>query len=187
MDQTMTAYTRAFRFEHPGPEDLIKAFDEGMGGEAAAMLRRALFDEGWVDYAVVEVTSHAVSAPRGIFDEDGKRQTVAETPASVGEYEGWVLVERRGTLRFPVLVELRFADGSRQRIPWDAEASSVRLPYRGRVALVGAVVDPDHAVVLDDDLTNNHASAADVESVGANRVFERAAYWAELLAEELAP
>jgi hypothetical protein len=187
MDRTMAAYTGTFRFEHPGPEDLIKAFNAGMGGEAAAMLRRALFDEGWVDYAVTEVSSHAVSAPRGIFDEDGKRQTVAETPASVGDYEGWVLVERRGTLRFPVLVELTFADGSRQRVPWDGEASSVRLPYRGRLKLVGAVIDPDHAVLLDDDLTNNHASAAGVESVGANRVFERATYWAELLAEELGP
>jgi hypothetical protein len=187
MDRTMAAYTRAFRFEHPGPEDLIEAFADNMGGEPAAMLRRALFEKGWVDYAVVEVSCHAVAAPRGIFDNDGTRQTVTETPAKGGDFEGWVLVERRGTLRFPVVVELVFADGSRTRVPWDGEDGDVRIPYRGRSKLRAAVVDPDHAVLLDDDLTNNHGSAPDAENAGAHRVLERASYWAELLVEEVSP
>ena len=65
--------------------------------------------------------------------------------------------------------------------------SHVRIPYRGRVKLRAAVVDPDHRVLLDDDLTNNYASAPGTESAGASRVFERATYWAELLVQAAGP
>ena len=187
MDRAMAVYTRTFRWKHPGPEDLIRTFDETMGGEPAAMLRRALFDKGWVDYAVLEVSSHAVVDPRGIFDRDGKRETVASAKPAAGDFEGSVLLERRGTLTFPVQVELVFADGSRSRVPWDGVLGSVRIPYRGHVSLRAAVVDPEHRVLLDDDLTNNHASAPEVPSTRANRVFERVTYWAELLVQAAGP
>ena len=187
MAASLGGYAREQRFLHPGPEDLIRSFETGMGGDAAAMLRRALFEEGWVDYAVVEVASHPVSDPRGIFDRDGKRDTVRSSPAKADEHEGWVLVERRGTLSFPVTVELWLADGTRRHVAWDGHGDTVRLPYRGPVALRSAVVDPEHAVLLDDDLTNNHASTPDAEPPGTKRVLEWAMYWAELLLEGLGP
>ncbi len=188
MTAAFGAYTRLYRFEHPGPESLVRAFSDGMGGEAAATLRRALFDEGWVDYAVTEVVSHPTAEPRGIFDRGGKRETVQTAPAAPGGgFDGWVLVERRGTLSFPVEVELALANGSRQRLTWDGRGSSTRLPYRGASALEAAVVDPDHTVLLDDDLTNNHRSARDAPAKGATRVLELATYLAELLIEGLSP
>lgn len=187
MRRSLGGYARAFRFQHPGPEDLIASFASGAGGDAAAMLRRALFEKGWVDYAVVEVVSQSSSRPRGIFDRGGRRETVKDAPRVGGESEGWALVERRGTLSFPVDVELRLASGERVRVPWDGRASSVRIPYHGASPLRAAVVDPDHAVLLDDDLTNNHASVADAEAAGAPRTLERATYWAELVVQGLAP
>ncbi len=186
--RTLGAYARAFRFGHPGPEDLIRSFAEGVGGEAAAMLRIALFEKGWVDYAVVEVASHKTAPPRGIFDRDGRRETVGEPARSSGsESDGWVLVERRGTLSFPVDIELRLASGARRKVRWDGTASSVRIPYHGATPLVAAVVDPDHTILLDDNLANNHGSSPSAVAPGARRSFERAAYWGELLAELTGP
>ncbi len=190
MSASLGAYTRAFRFEHPGPEEFIRSFNDGMGGDAAASLRRALFDKGWVDYAVVEVVSHPASPPRGLFDRDGRRETVGVPKEPSGEVEGWVLVERRGTLSFPVDVELTLASGARQRVTWDGRDPSVRIPYRGTSALTAAVVDPDHTVLLDDDLTNNHGSAPDARYApghGATRALEIATYYAELLVDVLSP
>jgi hypothetical protein len=187
MSRSLGAYARAFRFQHPGPQDFIRSFNDGMGGEAAATLRRALFDKGWVDFAVVEVESRPTAAPRGMFDEGGKRTTVRDAPVSPGGFEGWVLVERHGTLELPVEVELTLEDGTRQRVSWDGQGDSVRIPYRGASALRAAVVDPDHAVLLDDDLTNNHALAAEADREGAPRVLERATYWGELLVQGLGP
>jgi hypothetical protein len=189
MTASLGSYARLYRFDHPGPESLIGSFEAGMGGDAAATLRRALFDRGWVDYAVTEVVSHAEAPARGIFDRDGQRETVKEAGkgAPGGNVEGWVLVERKGTLTFPVEVELRLAGGERQRVSWDGRGSSVRIPYHGHAALEAAVVDPDHAVLLDDDLTNNQSTARDVSTRGATRVLEEATYAAELLVEGLSP
>jgi hypothetical protein len=177
-------YARRFRFQHPGPEDLLASFEAELGARAAASLRAALFDKAWVDYTVTSAFSKKSEEPGGIFDKDGKREVAAAKPLPDGGYEGWVLVTRRGTLTFPVDVELELEDGSTQRVRWE-DGEALRVPYAGKVALRGAVVDPDHTVLLDDDPTNNHAAASGPAS--ASRVMERVAYWAELWLSAFAP
>jgi hypothetical protein len=135
---------------------------------------------------VSDISSRRARNPAGLYDRDGKRETVASGKL-LAEYEGSVLVTRRGTLNLPVEVELVLEDGSSQRVPWDGAAESLRVPYRGRTALAAAVVDPDHAILLDDDLTNNHASAPAASRPGTPRIFERAIYWAELAMQALLP
>ncbi len=126
-------YARRYRFQHPVPADLLQAVREVVGADAAEQLRLGLFDRGTVDYAVADVTS----APEG----EG--------------YRGSVLVRRRGALRFPVDVDLVAEGGAVQRVRWDAAESVARLPYQGKTKLVAAVVDPEHRILLDDDLSNN--------------------------------
>jgi aminopeptidase N len=184
VSRALGRYTRRFRFEHPGPDELIASFETELGARAAATLRAALFDKGWVDYTVTSVFSKGVEEPGGIFDRDGKREILASKAVPNGGYEGWVLVTRRGTLTFPVDVELDLEDGATQRVHWDG-GEALRIPYSGKVALRAAVVDPDHAVLLDDDPTNNHASAEG--RTYPSRAMERVAYWAELWLSAFAP
>jgi hypothetical protein len=127
-------YARRFRFQHPGPAELLQAVREVVGEDAAAQLRAALFDRGTVDYAVTSIESSADPA---------------------GGFRGSALVRRRGALRFPVDVELVSEDGASQRIRWDAAEASARLPWHGASRLESAVIDPEHRVLLDDDLANN--------------------------------
>jgi len=178
-------YARRFRFEHPGPDDLARSFEVEVGARAGDALHAALFNEGWVDYTVSEVSSRSSETAAGIFDRDGKRVTLPRGKNTGGAYEGWVLVTRRGTLSFPVDIELTREDGTTERVRWNAEEASTRIPYHGTVALSGAVVDPEHAVLLDDDLSNNHAAAEAVHR--SPRVTERLVYWAELLLQALVP
>jgi hypothetical protein len=187
--RALARYARRYRFEHPVPEDLIASFEAEVGAQAAATLRAALFDKGWVDYAVTGIACRRALAPAGLFDKDDKREQVppqdTASAAKPSAYEGWVVVTRRGTLSFPVDVELTTEDDGAERVHWDGADESVRIPYRGPVALRAAVVDPDHNVLLDDNPTNNHAS---VESNRrAPRVAERLAYWAELWMQALGP
>jgi hypothetical protein len=156
-------YTRRHRFRHPGPEDLIQALREGVGDDAAAQLRAALFDRATVDYAVERFTS--ASAPEG--------------------RHGHVLVRRRGALRFPVDVELTFADGTRQRLRWDAAASAAELPWQAKSDLVAAVIDPDHRVLLDDDLGNNARSRSPSRVSAA--LLDRLAFAASVLLADVSP
>jgi hypothetical protein len=153
--RALGAYARRYRFQHPGPDEFIRTMGEVLGEAAAKNLRVALFDEGWVDYAV---------------DSLGERAAV---------------VRRRGTLAFPVDVDLVADNGAPHRERWDGEGESHVVRWEGPGALRAVIVDPDRRVTLDANPENNvyapHGGA------GAPRSLERAAYWTQLALETIAP
>ncbi|MFO0678534.1 MAG: M1 family metallopeptidase [Polyangiaceae bacterium] len=188
MQKAMGRYARKFRFKHPNPDDFTSVLGEVLGEGAEENLRAALFSKGWVDYKVVSVVSERQKDPAGIFDKDGKRETVKLPPnEGDGAYKGWVLLERQGTLRFPVDVEFVLGDGTRERHPWDGKSDTLRMPYEGAVPLAAVVVDPDRTILLDADFTNNHKSASNVAGGGATRSFERLLYWGQLVIQWVSP
>ncbi len=148
-------YARRYRFEHPGPEQLLAVFEEILGARVAATLRRALFEKGWVDYVVDGVT-----------------------PSSA-------LVRRRGTLSFPVEVELFLDDGSTLRRQWDGQGESRSFEGPGSSPVRAAVVDPDDRVFIDANLANNHGG--DGGGGGAPRTLERATYLMQLALQVASP
>jgi hypothetical protein len=149
-------YARQFRFQHPGPEQFLDVFERAMGPQAAATLRAALFDKGWVDYAVDEVRERSV------------------------------LVRRRGTLSFPVDVQLVSEDGSTRREHWDGVGDSKVIAASGPSALRSVVVDPDERVTIDANLENNFG-ASPGGGHGAPRTLERALYWMQLAIQTVSP
>lgn len=187
VQRALGRYARKQRFQHPTPDVFLASFEEALGADAAKQLRVALFEKGWVDYAIGGVSANKAEERAGLYDRDGKRDTVAAVPAADGAYEGNVLVFRRGTLAFPVDVELTFADGTSERRRWDAATESTRIAYRGKVALTGVVVDPDHAVSIDANMTNNHAAPSGRSGGGAPRTLERLLYFAQLLVQAVSP
>jgi Peptidase family M1 domain len=184
LDAALGRYTRRYRFEHPSPEAFIAAFGEVLGPSIASTLRTALFDRGWVDYAVDGAWSRRVESLAGVFDRDGGRETLSAEPQD--GWQGSVLVRRRGTLTFPVDVELAFADGSTRREHWDGAGDSTRIAWSGPSALSAALVDPDDRVVIDANLENNRAAVAGAER-RPFRVLERATYWAEIALQTVSP
>jgi hypothetical protein len=179
-------YARRFRFQHPGPEQLLAVFDEVLGAEVASTLRTALFEKGWVDYVVEGVWAQESKPPAGLFDVNGAREKVALDAPSTGGWDNAVLVRRRGTLSFPVEIELVMADGTRRRERWSGEGDSTRLSWHDAVAVRSAIVDPDDRVLVDYDLANNRASAMGHGGGGA-RTLERATYWMQLALQAVSP
>jgi len=180
-------YARRYRFQHPGPDALIGVFEQVMGARVAATLRTALYDEGWVDYAIDGVSARRATRPAGLFDSiGGQRDKVEPGQADVEGWDDAVLVRRRGTLSFPVDVELTFADGTTRRERWDGEGEWKRFAWRGPVALRAAVVDPDDRVLVDQDRENNHG-ATPSGGGGAPRTLERALYWMQLALQAASP
>ncbi|MDP9035603.1 MAG: M1 family metallopeptidase [Myxococcota bacterium] len=181
-------YARRFRFEHPGPEQLIAVFEEQLGKEVAANLRNALFAKGWVDYTVEVVTTREADEAAGIFDRDGRRETIASgrERGSAGSWENSVLVRRRGTLSFPVEIELSFADGSTSRRQWDGRGEWMRFTWTGDTPIRGAVVDPDGRVLIDGNVANNRGATPD--GAGSTlRILQDATYWMQLAIQSVAP
>ncbi|HVH44474.1 MAG TPA: M1 family metallopeptidase [Labilithrix sp.] len=188
MARALGVYTRRFRFGHPTPNDLIATISTEIGPGAAENLRAGLFDKGWVDFAITQISSHSSHTAAGMFDRNGKRETITpDKTTNPNRYDGWVLVVRRGTLRLPVEIELVAADGTRSRVTWNGEQESYRIPYSGSSPLRSAVVDPDERILLDEHPDNDFATAPGHPSAGAPRVLERATFWAATLLGGLAP
>ncbi|MFO0585977.1 MAG: M1 family metallopeptidase [Polyangiaceae bacterium] len=158
-------YARRNRFGHPGPDALFAAIREGVGEEAEAALRVALTQPSSVDYVAESVSSEPAA--------DGK------------SHRGHVLVRRRGEIRLPVDVLLVKADGSSEIVRWAAAKEVEWLSYEGDQPLEAAVVDPEHRVLLDEDLSNNATRASGDRF--AWRVLESASFGAGVLARELLP
>ncbi len=187
MQRAMGAYARRFRFQHPVPNDLLETFRRELDSDAGEFLRASLFDKAWIDFEVQSVSSRVVRASAGLFDVGGKRERVPPDRESAGNFAGSVLVVKHGTLRIPVEIELIAEDGTRARVPWDVATDSIRVPYAGTSPLRAAIVDPDRKVVLDQDPTNNFATAPGRSTTGAPRTLERATYWTQLAIGAIAP
>jgi hypothetical protein len=178
-------YTRRYRFEHPTVAQFVAMMREGLGEPAAKNLETALFDKGWVDYVVANAASTPDETSAGVFDRDGRRETVpAGTPAGTS-WQGWALVMRHGTLRFPVDLELWGADGSVQLARWDGEGDFTRIAYHGASQLSRVTVDPGAKVTLDDNLLNNSLRLQGTKNPW--RTIERTTYGALLALQYLMP
>ena len=95
-----------------------------------------------------------------------------------------MLVRRKGTLSFPVSIELEMASGARSRAHWDGKGNWTTLDHEGSDRVVAAIVDPDREILLDENFANNSFSS---RAKFAHRTLERATYLAELFLGALGP
>lgn len=176
LQRALGRYARRYRFRHPTPKHFLAAVRETLGEEAARNLEAGLFERAWVDYAAESLRSAPVASPAGVFDRESGRETVTRESAASQEWDSRLLVVRRGSLRFPVDVELVLENGERVRKRWDGHGPWIGISHRSSSRVVAAVVDPDRRILIDDDLTNNATGGG----MAAPRVWERATYLAQL-------
>jgi hypothetical protein len=179
-------YARRFRFQHPGPEELLAVFEEVLGAHVAETMRATLFHEGWVDFVAEQAVTREAKTEGGVFDVDGKREDVKSVTKREGGFDSAVIVRRRGTLVLPVDVAMTMADGTTRVEHWDGEGDSKRFAWHGAVALRSVVVDPECRVLLDQNVENNRAATEDGGG-GAWKTLERATYWMQLALQAVAP
>ena len=104
------------------------------------------------------------------------RETVRRGALASG-YEGSVLVAREGTLALPVDIELTRYDGTTERVQLGRRGALGAHPVpRRRGAAAPVLVDPESAILLDENRTDNFATARGQLRAGANRTLERVLY-----------
>ncbi len=181
----MGAYTRKFRFAHPTPNDFLGVMRDELGAEAATALERALFERGTVDYLVREISNAPAITPAGVFDgPNGREEKKPEPEHETAEYTSRVVVYRHGSLELPVEIALLCEDGSRAFEHWDGHGFTHSVEHHGSSKVVAVTVDPEHRVLLDDDLSNNWL---DTRGATAPRSVERALYVAQSLLGAVGP
>ncbi|HTQ02658.1 MAG TPA: M1 family metallopeptidase [Polyangiaceae bacterium] len=177
LEAALGEYARTYRFAHPTPNDLFDTFGRVLGAEARRVLVQALTARGRVDFLVREVQNAAERAPAGVFDRPGGRETVPLARGPAPHYRGRAVILRHGELELPVDIELVDEAGGRRREHWDGHGPLHVIDYRGDSPLAYVVVDPDHKLLLDDDLLDNAAAA---RTNPCRRTLERATYFSEL-------
>ncbi len=175
LDRALGRYAREQRFGHPRLSDLLAAVEREMGAEAKGQLAGALGERGWVNFVAEAPRCAPAPSPPAV-----------EPGAAVGEAvtRCRALVRRHGTLRFPVEIELEYADGHRERARWDGEGPWLALERAGPTELVAVRVDPGRRVPLD---TQRLDDAATSRPRAASRSLERLAYLGALGLGWLAP
>lgn len=129
--RALGVYARRYRFAHPSPDDLVRVIREEVGDDAADTLHRALFERGWIDVSLDDVTA---------------------TPSPGGGFDVTVALSREGTLELPVDVEVTDAEGTRHHTTWDGRGPATRIALHLPAAPKFARLDPEGALMLDDDL-----------------------------------
>ncbi len=112
----------------------------------------------------------------------------APQPATTKELQPWitrVTVARRGELRLPLVIELRWADGRTERRTWSREEQAksnwLHIDLEGNPRLTAVLLDPDKTCWLDlNYLNNNWFEATDQIAPlrWTERTFQR---WLQLL------
>lgn len=183
VDRALGRYARAYRFRHPEPAHLVAAFAE-VDASMGAALEEGLLRRGWFDASVVSFETSKAVSDGGNFDGPSGREVKIASEQD-GQWQGWAVVVRRGTLRLPVEIRLRFADASERREHWDGQGEWLRLDLTGPSELVSVEVDPEHKLLIDEDWSNN-ARSRRPSRVGLGTL-DRLTFWGALLGHGLAP
>jgi len=128
-DSTFSAFLRQYYrsnlLRHPRPADVVKAAERVSGRDLQGWFRP------WL-----EGTGTASIALRGIHRGSTKEQHTTT-----------VKVSREGELAGPFPLEVRFADGTREKLLVNGHERESRLMFRGEPHVTTAIVDPDHEVI----------------------------------------
>ncbi len=152
--QVLRTYYQRYRFRHPTTEDLLGVVAEVAGDDARRAMEPLIYEPGMVDYAVSELACAA--------DGSGRCEAV---------------VSNRGSLAFPVEIEMAFADGRRVQEAWDGQGGEARYVYTTTAPLVSVQVDPERALYLEADWLNNSRTS----QVQAGALLRIAASWLHVL------
>ena len=156
LQTALAGYLSAWRFKHPERDDLLESIQSSVGEDLRWYFDQVVADTDLLDYAVTSVESSKIGTFAGHSLRDGRAGT-EDAPADGGKarYRNEVIVERLGSVRVPVEVEVRFDDGSAVHERWDGQDRWQRFEYTGEQRVDAAVVDPDHTTPLDANLLNN--------------------------------
>ena len=167
MDSVMKTYFRRWRFRHPCGKDFVAVANtvvpvvcgSRFGPDMNWFFDQVLYGTGVCDFEVTSIAVNRATPPGGIMDADTAQAHAAEgKPGGSPEtFESVVTVGRRGDVRLPVVVAVKFDDGREVREEWDGRARTAQFRYGGKVVRAG--VDPARKVPLDVNLINNVRTA----------------------------
>lgn len=173
----LAAYFERWRFRHPGGSDFLSTVSAAAGQDLSWYFDQVVSGTGRLDYAVTRVNAEEAHGFTGYPLVDGQvGDEVALQKPEEKRYRNEVVVERLGSVRMPVEVQIRFDDGNNQIEHWDGHDRWKRFEYMGSQRVEWAVVDPHGTMPLDmNHLNNSRMRAAGTR--GLVRIAGRWGFW----------
>jgi hypothetical protein len=144
MRSAMHTYFMKYRFTHPTENDFLNTIEEVSGrSDLKPYFDQAMDGTQVLDYEVSRVDSFPVN-----WYEDQKK-TKEDDPNTV--YQDTVWLHRKGDFILPLVVEIKFTDGSKLRENWDGKDRWTKFTYEKKAKVESAEIDPDHLIFIDGD------------------------------------
>lgn len=170
----MKRYAETWAFKHPTGKDLFETLSRELGQDLSWYFGPVFEDVGGLRLGIRTATCRRAHPARGVFGDGAARKTRSETDApDTGTYVCEVVVTNTGTVHVPLDIELRFADGSSQRVVWDDRGHETwkRFVVERSSQLAEVWLDPDREIALVSPMTMRHRLTGD------GRPALRAAAW----------
>jgi Peptidase family M1 domain len=154
MRKLLRDYVDRHRFTHPRGVDFFRTVDAHVTRKSIRQFTRAAIESsGVLDYEVARVYAIGLRKPRGRYDTsfDKRRRNLI----NIKGYENRVLLHRKGELRLPIEVELRFAGGSKKRVRWDGQNRWHWITVHHERPIRSAEIDPHRTLALERTVLNN--------------------------------
>jgi hypothetical protein len=184
----MKAYAKAFAFKHPTGRDLYSTLEQQLGTDLGWYFEPVFQKVGGMKLAIKNASCTAAHQPRGVFGEGSARHTKDEKEApDTGAYVCEVIVQNTGVVHVPVEIELKFADGTAQRLLWDDKGTGnwERFVVERSSKLVEVRLDPDRKISLQSPVTNAERLVGD--GAASLRAAARVSWWTQSLMQLVGP
>lgn len=160
----MKAYAQAWAFKHPTGRDLFEALSTSLEQDLTWFFSPVWQSVGGVKLGIRTATCRLAHPARGVFGTGGSRKTVTETEApATGSYLCELVVTNTGTIHVPIDLELKFGDGSTQRLRWEDKGHGAweRFVIERSTPLVEVWLDPDNKLALDSPVSHHYRLEGD--------------------------
>lgn len=184
----MQTYAKAFAFRHPTARDLIATLTTQLGEDLDWFFTPTLHRVGGSQLKLRSASCQPVSARRGVFGDGPDKKMIADAEApQAGTWTCEVVVQNSGVVHVPVDIELRFRDGSSQRVHWDdrGDRGWQRFVVERSSELVAVRIDPDEKLVVVGPVGKHYRLAGD--RAASWRGAARVAYWTHTLLQLVGP
>jgi aminopeptidase N len=139
MRRILSTYFERWKFRHPTPADFFQVVNEISGQDLTPFFDQVYRSSNTFDYGVQELKSERLG--------DGRHRTV-------------VVARRFGEATLPVDVVTTFADGQQVKERWSGVDRRAIYVYERPSRAIRADVDPQRALLLDVNYTNNSRTLA---------------------------
>jgi hypothetical protein len=127
--RVIRTYHQRWRFKHPDAKDFIATVQEVTGQDWSWFFDQTVYGTNTLDYAI-SFTNETAPRKNGYFDQGGQpKLSDDKSKEDARATESEVLVRRLGEMVFPVIVRVKFADGSEIRETWPVNDPT--LPANG--------------------------------------------------------